>query len=108
MLCSDSTPDAVVPAMAIGVAVGMRSPLDAIFLIPELPGDYALVLPLAAVVGVAWLRDRALDRFMLRIGAVIPSDIYDEDAWVIRARAVAVRIDGGFQVKMIWPPAASS
>ncbi len=72
--------DAMVPAMAIGVAVGMRSPLVAIFLIPELLGDYALVLPVAAVVGVAWLLDRALDRFMLWIGAVIPSDIYDEDA----------------------------
>ena len=72
--------DAMVPAMAIGVAVGMRSPLVAIFLIPELLGDYALVLPVAAVVGVAWLLDRALDRFILWIGAVIPSDIYDEDA----------------------------
>ena len=48
----------MVPAMAIGVAVGMRSPLVAIFLIPELLGDYALVLPVAAVVGVAWLLDR--------------------------------------------------
>ncbi len=72
--------DAMVAAMAIGVAVGMRSPLVAIFLIPELLGDYLLVLPVAGVVGVAWLVDRALDRFMLRIGAAVPSGIYDEDA----------------------------
>ena len=72
--------DAMVAAMAIGVAVGMRSPLVAIFLIPELLGDYDLVLLVAAVVGVAWLLDRALDRFMLWIGAVVPSGIYDEDA----------------------------
>ena len=45
----------MVPAMAIGVAVGIRSPLVAIFLIPELLGDYALVFPVAAVVGVARL-----------------------------------------------------
>ena len=72
--------DAMVAAMAIGVAVGMRSPLVAIFLIPELLGDYALVLPVAVVVGIAWLLDRALDRFMFRIGAAVPSGIYDEDA----------------------------
>ena len=72
--------DAMVAAMAIGVAVGMRSPLVAIFLIPELLGDYTLVLPIAVVVGVAWLLDRALDRFLLRIGTTVPSGIYDEDA----------------------------
>ena len=72
--------DAMVAAMAIGVAVGMRSPLVAIFLIPELLGDYLLVLPVAAVVGVAWLLDRTLDRLMLGIGAAVPSGIYDEDA----------------------------
>lgn len=72
--------DAMVAAMAIGVAVGMRSPLVAILLIPELLGDYLLVLPVAAVVGVAWLLDRTLDRFMLGIGAAVPSGIYDEDA----------------------------
>lgn len=72
--------DAMVAAMAIGVAVGMRSPLVAIFLIPELLGDYALVLPVVVVVGAAWLLDRALDRVMLRIGAAVPSGIFDEDA----------------------------
>ena len=45
--------DAMVAAMAIGVAVGMRSPLVAIFLIPELLGDYTLVLPIAVVVGAS-------------------------------------------------------
>jgi chloride channel protein, CIC family len=72
--------DAMVPAMAIGVAVGMRSPLVAIFLIPELLGDYTLVLPMIVVVGTAWLLDRALDRVVVRVGAMIPSDVYDEDA----------------------------
>ncbi len=72
--------DAMVAAMAIGVAVGMRSPLVAVLLIPELLGDYLLVLPIASVVGVAWLLDRVLDRLMVRVGAVVPSGIYDDDA----------------------------
>jgi CIC family chloride channel protein len=72
--------DAMVVAMAIGVAVGMRSPLVAIFLIPELLGDYSLVLPVGVVVGAAWLADRALDRLLLRSGAAVPTGIYDEDA----------------------------
>ena len=72
--------DAMVAAMAIGVAVGMRSPLVAIFLIPELLGDYALVLPVAVVVGMAWLLDRGLDRVTVRTGAAVPAGIYDEDA----------------------------
>ena len=42
----------MVAAMAVGVAVGMRSPLVAVFLIPELLGDYRLVLPLVVVVAV--------------------------------------------------------
>jgi CIC family chloride channel protein len=71
---------AMVPAMAIGVAVGMRSPLVAIFLIPELLGDYRIVPPVAVVVGVAWLLDCALDRLLLWAGAVTPSDVHDEDA----------------------------
>jgi CIC family chloride channel protein len=72
--------DAMVAAMAVGVAIGMRSPLVAIFLVPELLGDYVLVFPVAAVVAVAWLLDRALDRFMLWVGAAVPSGIHDEDA----------------------------
>jgi H+/Cl- antiporter ClcA len=72
--------DAIVPALAIGVAVGMRSPLVAMFLIPELLGDYLLVLPIAVVVGAAWLLDRGLDPLVARIGARIPTGVYDEDA----------------------------
>ena len=72
--------DAMVAAMAIGVAVGMRSPLVAIFLIPELLGDYTLVPPIAVVVGAAWLLDRALDNVVRRTGAGVPTGIYDEDA----------------------------
>jgi CIC family chloride channel protein len=72
--------DAIVPALAVGVAVGMRSPLVAVFLIPELLGDYLLVFPIAVVVGAAWLLDRALDPLVAKIGARIPTGVYDEDA----------------------------
>ena len=71
--------DAMVPAMAIGVTVGIRSPRSPISSSRNCSVQLALVLPVAAVVGVAWLLSRALDRFILWIGAVIPSDIYDED-----------------------------
>lgn len=72
--------DAMVAAMAIGVAVGMSSPLVAMFLIPELLGDYTLVLPIAVVVGAAWILDSGLDRVLLRAGSAVPEGIYDEDA----------------------------
>jgi H+/Cl- antiporter ClcA len=72
--------DAIVPAMAVGVAVGMRSPLVAVFLVPELLGDYSLVIPVALVVAVGWLLDRALDRLVERTGGQVPTAIYDEDA----------------------------
>ena len=79
-LLIDNRWEAIVAAMAIGVAVGMRSPLVAVFLVPELLGDYWLILPLAAVVGVAYLLDRGIDVLVRRLGRLIPAGVYDEDA----------------------------
>jgi CIC family chloride channel protein len=72
--------EAMVAAMAIGVAVGMRAPLVAVFLIPEMLGDYALTIAIAGVVGVAFVLDRGLDRAIVRLGGRIPGDVYDADA----------------------------
>ena len=71
---------AAVAAMAVGVAVGLRSPLMAIVFVPELTGDYALILPLAVVVGVAWGIDRAIDTVIRGRGGDTPDEVYDEDA----------------------------
>ena len=79
-LLIDDRWEVMVAAMAVGVAVGMRSPLVAIFLVPELLGDYRLVLPLAVVVAVAYVLDRAIDALLTRLGRVIPTGVYDEDA----------------------------
>jgi CIC family chloride channel protein len=72
--------EAMVAAMAVGVAVGMRSPLVAVFLIPELLGDYWLVLAVAPVVLAAVVLDRVVDRVVVRIGARVPTEVYDADA----------------------------
>lgn len=69
----------MVAAMAVGVAVGLRSPLMAIVLVPELVGDYSLLPLIGAVVGVAVLVDRGVDRAISR-SARVPDVIYDEDA----------------------------
>jgi H+/Cl- antiporter ClcA len=79
-LLIDSRWEVMVAAMAVGVAVGMRSPLVAVFLVPELLGDYRLVLPLAVVVAIAYLLDRGIDVLLRRLGRVIPTGVYDEDA----------------------------
>jgi H+/Cl- antiporter ClcA len=79
-LLIDNRWEAMVAAMAVGVAVGMRSPLVAVFLVPELLGSYWLVLPIAVVVGVAVVLDRAIDIVALRLGRLIPAGVYDEDA----------------------------
>ncbi len=79
-LLIDNRWEAMVAAMAVGVAVGMRSPLVAVFLIPELLGDYWLVLPLVVIVGVAYVLDRGIDKLVRRLGRVIPAGVYDEDA----------------------------
>ena len=72
--------DVMVAAMAVGVAVGLRSPLMAVVLLPEMLGDYTLVPVTAVVVGAAVLLDRGLDWAVVKIGARVPSGVYDEDA----------------------------
>lgn len=68
-----------VAAMAAGLAVGLRAPLMAAVMVPELLGDYSLIPVLSAVVVVAWLIDRRIDRWLLRGGEQLPSGIHDED-----------------------------
>lgn len=68
-----------VAAMAAGLAVGLRAPLMAAVMVPELVGDYSLIPVVSAVVVVAWLIDRRIDRFLLRGGEQLPSGIHDED-----------------------------
>ena len=65
--------------MAAGLAVGLRAPLMAAVMVPELLGDYSLIPVLSAVVVVAWLIDRRIDRWLLRGGEQLPSGIHDED-----------------------------
>jgi H+/Cl- antiporter ClcA len=79
-LLVDDRWQAMVAAMAVGVAVGMRSPLVAVFLVPELLGAYRLVLPIAVVVGIAFVLDRGIDMLVARYGRFIPTGVYDEDA----------------------------
>ena len=71
---------AMVACMAIGVAVGLRSPLVAIVLIPEMLGDYALIPVIALLVGVAVVVDRGLTAAIDRFDALVPPGVYDEDA----------------------------
>lgn len=68
-----------IPAMAVGIAVGLRSPLMAIVMVPELVGDYTLIPVIAAIVAVAWLVDRQIDRILLHRGKKLPAGIHDED-----------------------------
>ncbi len=72
--------DGMLAAMAVGVAVGLRAPLMAIVLIPEMVGDLSLLLVCAAVVLPAAAADRLLDghRGIPRRPARVP--VLDEDA----------------------------
>jgi H+/Cl- antiporter ClcA len=70
----------MVAAMAVGLTVGLRSPIGAVFLIPELLGDYRLVPIIAMIVAPAWILDRMLDRLGVDLGAHLPNNVYDEDA----------------------------
>jgi H+/Cl- antiporter ClcA len=70
----------MVAAMAVGLTVGLRSPIGAVFLIPELVGDYRLVPIIAMIVAPAWILDRMLDRLRVDLGARLPNNVYDEDA----------------------------
>jgi H+/Cl- antiporter ClcA len=67
-------------ASAVGVAVGVRAPLVAVFLIPEMLGDYSLVPLVAVVVAVAVAIDRGVDAAVVKFGAPLPTGVYDEDA----------------------------
>jgi CIC family chloride channel protein len=69
----------MVSAMAVGVAVGLRSPLMSVVLIPELVGDYTLLPLIAAVVAITWLVDRVVDRLIGRVGRRVPDVVFDED-----------------------------
>jgi H+/Cl- antiporter ClcA len=70
----------MVAAMAVGVAVGLKSPLLAIVLVPELAGDYTLLLVIAVVVLAATVVDLGLDRVIRRFGPLVPDVVYDDDA----------------------------
>jgi H+/Cl- antiporter ClcA len=67
-------------AMAVGVAVGIRAPLVAVFLVPEMLGDYWMVPVTAVVVLAASVVDRGIDAVATRLGAQLPAGVYDEDA----------------------------
>ncbi len=54
--------------------------IGAIFLIPELVGDYRLVPVIAMIVAPAWLLDRGLDRAIGHFGASPDDQVYDADA----------------------------
>ena len=70
----------MVAAMAVGFTVGLRSPIGAIFLIPELVGDYRLVPVIAMIVAPTWLLDQGLDRAIGHFGASPDDKVYDADA----------------------------
>ena len=72
--------DAMVAAMAVGVAVGLRSPFMAAVLLPEMLGDYTLVPAIAGIVAVAVLADRGIDYLVRRFGEQVPTGVHDEDA----------------------------
>lgn len=74
--------DVMVACMAVGVAVGMRSPLVAVVLVPEMLGDYLLIPAVACVVVVAVAVDRGLDLLLDRLGAGLAGPlggVFDED-----------------------------
>ena len=75
---------AVLAAMAIGVAVGLEAPLMAVVLIPEMVGDYRLMVPIGAVVGVAVLLNMLLSRAIAAWAGPtattgLPAGVRDED-----------------------------
>ncbi len=72
--------DGIVAAMAVGFAVGMRSPLGAIALVPELLGDYKLIPTIAVIVVLAWILNRGLDRLFTGSYKQTNTVVQDEDA----------------------------
>ena len=69
----------MVSSMAVGVAVGLRSPLLAVVLIPELVGDYSFLPVIVVVVVGATIVDRGIDHLVSRVASPVPDVIYDED-----------------------------
>lgn len=72
--------DAMLVAMAVGVAVGLRSPLVAIVLVPEMVGDLTLLPITAVAVGAAVLLDHAIDVRRRSHGEAVPATLHGEDA----------------------------
>ncbi|MEZ5343333.1 MAG: chloride channel protein, partial [Acidimicrobiales bacterium] len=72
--------DVMVAAVAVGVAIGLRSPLVAVFLIPEFLGDYTLLPMIAVLVGLAVLADQAIISGIERVGQRVPRRVFNEDA----------------------------
>ncbi|WP_162942057.1 chloride channel protein [Desertimonas flava] len=69
----------MVSTMAVGVSVGMRSPLLAVMLVPELVGDYTILPLIAVVVLAAKLVDVGVDFAVARFASPVPDVIYEED-----------------------------
>ncbi len=72
--------DGMLAAMAVGIAVGLRSPLVAIFLVAEMSGDLSLIPVLIVIVALAWLFDRGIDALVSARGEPLPTGVHDEDA----------------------------
>ncbi|MDO8388878.1 MAG: chloride channel protein [Actinomycetota bacterium] len=72
--------DGMLVAMAIGVAVSIRSPLVAVVMVAEMTGDVR-VLPMSAfVVAVAVLLDRAVERRLPAARRTAHERVHDDDA----------------------------
>ncbi len=69
----------VAVAASVAVAVGLRSPLTAVFLLAEMTGDLVLAVYLAPVVLLATALDRRADRLLGRPPSH-PATVHDEDA----------------------------
>lgn len=69
----------VVLSAAVGVCVGLRSPLTAIAMLPEMTGRLSLLPATLAMVAAATLLDRGIDRLAERAGKQLPTAIHDED-----------------------------
>jgi chloride channel protein, CIC family len=73
--------DAMLAVMAVGIAVSVRAPLTAVFMVAELAGDLRLVPLTALAVALAWGLGRVVDRWSeQRAGSTPP--IVDDRAEV--------------------------
>lgn len=66
-------------AASVGVGVGLRAPLTAIAMLPEMTGRITLIPATAVMVGAAVLLDRGIDRVVGRYDARLPTGVRDED-----------------------------